>query len=155
MNITIDDDGLVSFKLGGELVVIDYEDIGWVSQRKWSLKPVNKGSKNHYVYDRSAGFHTMMHRMVMKANHGEIVDHINNNPLDNRRANLRLVTRCQNQMNSKHDATGTTKLKDMDMWQSEILVNKKLFRSPRYNSEDQAKAWYRGARKIRDHLCLS
>jgi hypothetical protein len=40
-------------------------------------------------------------RFVMNAKQGEIVDHINGDPLDNRRCNLRIVTPRQNSLNRK------------------------------------------------------
>jgi hypothetical protein len=40
-----------------------------------------------------------MHRQILNAPDGVWVDHINGNPLDNRRCNLRLVSARQNQMN--------------------------------------------------------
>ena len=40
-----------------------------------------------------------LHRVIMGAVAGQIVDHINHNRMDNRKANLRLCTHSQNQMN--------------------------------------------------------
>jgi hypothetical protein len=42
-----------------------------------------------------------MHRVVTQAVQGQEVDHINGDRLDNRRENLRIVTRSQNAMNRK------------------------------------------------------
>jgi HNH endonuclease/AP2 domain len=57
----------------------------------------------HYMVVRGygrGGKQTGMHRMVLGST-AEIVDHINGNGLDNRRANLRDATKSQNQQNRK------------------------------------------------------
>jgi hypothetical protein len=40
-----------------------------------------------------------MHREIIKAGNGQVCDHINHKGLDNRNANLRLASRCQNSWN--------------------------------------------------------
>lgn len=45
--------------------------------------------------------HYRIHRLVMNAPDDMIVDHINHDGLDNRKSNLRVVTRSQNQQNRK------------------------------------------------------
>ena len=52
-----------------------------------------------------------LHRFLMNAQPGEIVDHINGYALDNRRANLRLVTAGQNGQNKRLNALSSTGLK--------------------------------------------
>lgn len=49
---------------------------------------------------RTADANVRMHKMICPG--WDVVDHINRNPLDNRRANLRRVTQMQNVWNSAH-----------------------------------------------------
>jgi len=49
-----------------------------------------------------------LHREIMNAPAGLLVDHKNNNSLDNRRNNLRFATRCQNMWNRRKTKTKTS-----------------------------------------------
>ena len=51
---------------------------------------------------------TPMHRFILNAPHDLEVDHINGDPLDNRKSNLRLCTRSQNSRNTKTPKTNTS-----------------------------------------------
>jgi hypothetical protein len=42
----------------------------------------------------------LLHREIMKPQRANVVDHINGNKLDNRRSNLRIVTRADNNRNT-------------------------------------------------------
>lgn len=52
-----------------------------------------------------------LHRVVAIAKRGDIVDHINRNPLDNRRCNLRIVPNGVNKQNSKLNANNQSGFK--------------------------------------------
>jgi hypothetical protein len=57
-----------------------------------------------------------------------IVDHINNNGLDNRLENLQLITKRKNQQKDKKPISGYTGVsfcKQRNKWRSRIVVNKK------------------------------
>ena len=83
--------------------IIDYafvskEDYDKVMARKW-CKQVVKHSKSGlcYALSNKSGDTIRMHQLVMgKAPEGMVIDHINNNGLDNRRENLRIRARENN-----------------------------------------------------------
>jgi hypothetical protein len=66
-----------------------------------------KGTRNFYAVRRARGpkgnrfFTTYMHRELMDVGEGLLVDHVNQDSMDNRRANLRPATRAENIRNRK------------------------------------------------------
>jgi HNH endonuclease/AP2 domain len=72
-----------------------------------------------------------MHRVVISAPDGYDVDHKNGDKLDNRKANLRLATRSQNnynkgvQSNSSSGFKGVSWSKQRNKWRARIHVDKK------------------------------
>ena len=72
------------------------------------------------------------------------VDHINGNPLDNRKANLRLVTNQQNQFNSKNTGSGDNSRKgvsfrkDRNKWRAYITLNGKQIALGSFDTEAEA-----------------
>lgn len=84
-------DNSVVFKIDKE----DYEKIRLIS---WY---VNKKSENNWYMENKGKESLSVHRLVMDAKKGEYVDHINGDTLDNRKSNLRIVTKQQNGFNSK------------------------------------------------------
>lgn len=85
--------GAMCVPLGnGDLALIDESDTHKIVGMSWHL------TARGYV--RSAfGGGTSLHRLIMDAPDGLVVDHINGNALDNRRSNLRLATQSENLRN--------------------------------------------------------
>jgi hypothetical protein len=84
-----------------EDIYLQYKNISW------SIR--NGGSGKPYFRARVGNIMCSLHRLVILCKDGEIVDHINQNTLDNRRNNLRIATVHQNSINSgvrKHSTTG-------------------------------------------------
>lgn len=77
-------------------IILDKENIYLLDKYKWHLKQGYarttywKDKKWHYI---------MLHRLVMDAKPGDVVDHINGNRLDNRKCNLRFVSIKENNCN--------------------------------------------------------
>jgi hypothetical protein len=74
---------------------IDDRDHDMVSRYRWK---VLKAGGGHLYAARTCGNKTLlMHRVILGARHGQLVDHIDHDGLNNCRANLRLATQQQNQ----------------------------------------------------------
>ncbi len=76
---------------------------------------------------------------------GMVVDHINCDGLDNRRANLRLATRQQNKCNTRPSSTGATSKykgvfwgKDRKKWRSRVTFKGKMVDLGSFDSEIEA-----------------
>lgn len=77
-------------------VYIDKEDFNLLSQYSWYI------TSNGYVATNIKRKRIYMHRLIMNATEGNIIDHTNHNKLDNRKNNLRLCTKSDNNRNRKH-----------------------------------------------------
>ncbi len=125
----------------------DYEKVcqyGWVASSDfnggWRPKCyVNKGDKKTTMF---------MYRLIVDARPGEVVDHINHNALDNRRANLRKCTQAENAANQIPRVGGTSKYKgvcwakDRGNWLAKITVGYKQINLGHFASEWEAATVY-------------
>lgn len=115
---------------GGQIVLLDdavYENI-----KSYTYYQNNCGYALRYIRG-SKTVKILMHREIIGAKKGEIVDHINGNKLDNRRDNLRIVTKAQNAWNNHSPLpnqtgyTGVSKSKrkanQKKPYKSEIRIN--------------------------------
>jgi hypothetical protein len=124
------------------VAIIDDEDYHLVEGKRWVV--LNSKSNKHNYYARGVGTSkrvsgrqttiksgVLMHRLIMGVSDPNIhVDHINGNGLDNRRQNLRIVTRSQNCRNKR--AHGRSKYlgvyfddsRGRDHWRFEIGIQK-------------------------------
>lgn len=113
----------------GYEAIIDAKDAKLVSWWSWYA---NEKPRTVYAVakiPKSSGSSVLkMHRLLTNAPEGMDVDHINGNDLDNRRSNLRVVTRAENRANSKgrRDSAsglkGTTFIKAKNRWRATITV---------------------------------
>lgn len=112
------------------LAMIDAEDVDKVKYSKWRL------NCNGYVISTNKfdGKTTFLHRRILN-NTNQFVDHINGDVLDNRKQNLRLVTKSQNQMNVNYKGVSKTK---NDKHYAHIKIKGKAINLGVYVDEEEA-----------------
>lgn len=99
-----------SKKYGKQIVLLDDEDYDKVINEKYSLSVTwDKTINNFYVAFTAKPKNSssrLLHRYLLNPPKGLTVDHINRNPLDNRKCNLRICTQFENNQNQKHNTSG-------------------------------------------------
>ncbi len=78
--------------------LVDDEDFLALSAESWMSFTNGKGGAFYAICRRTG---KRMHRLLLSAKSGQLVDHKNGNGLDNRRENLRLVNASQNNANRR------------------------------------------------------
>lgn len=151
------DDNARLIPLGREKsAIVDASDYEWLSQWKWSYF---KGRSDRGYGVRRVGLGDnrqraiYMHRSILNAPEGLQVDHINGNTLDNRRANLRIVTSAQNRYNQRPRADGASQFKGViryrDKWRATIKKGEQAIHLGVFTDEAQAaRAYDKAARSL-------
>lgn len=102
---------------------IDLEDVDYVKKHSWCIR------SRKYVGRVKNGSNFLLHRALMDCPKDKIVDHINKNPLDNRKTNLRICNYQKNFFNSKKKSNNTSGVtgvgwrKDTKKWRAYIIVD--------------------------------
>jgi hypothetical protein len=81
----------------GYVALIDDEDAHRTQRHNWHARAAKNGV---YAQGKVNGRGVRLHRFILEAPHGMLVDHINRDTLDCRRSNLRICTKSQNNANS-------------------------------------------------------
>ena len=103
----------------GRSFLFDEEDLPFVTARTWSV------DKDGYVRGQKENRGIRFHRLIMRAEDDEVVDHINGDPRDCRKKNLRIVSQHQNCMNHSLNRNSTTGYKGvcMDRRQNKYMAH--------------------------------
>jgi NTP pyrophosphatase (non-canonical NTP hydrolase) len=139
----------------GEYAIVDDEDFEEMNKFKWHYAG-GYARRNKKLSSGKRGME-FLHRLVAKTPENMYTDHINGNTLDNRRSNLRNVTRSQNAKNARKKAESTSKYKgvsyfkrDADSigkWMAKIQVDGEVKKLGYFNSEIEAAIAYNDAAK--------
>lgn len=106
---------------------IDKDNLDKIKNYKWSLS-------NKYVINVKNEI--FLHQLILGKKEGYEIDHINHDKLDNRKQNLRFVTRSQNMMNNK--TKGYYWCKRDKRWVVNICINYKSIYLGNFKNEQDA-----------------
>ena len=126
--------------------LVDPDDYQKLSKYPWQL--VESVSKTYYAARLDKGRIVHMHRLIMNAPKGILVDHRNRNGLDNTKRNLRFATHAQNSCNRVRAKKGSSIYRGVyygkreRKWHAAICFNGKRMHIGYFTDElDAAKAY--------------
>ena len=115
-----------------------------------------KGEKLYVRWDTTIkGVKTkfILHRVIMDAPKGMLVDHIDGDTMNNLRSNLRICTQVENMRNQKKHINATSQYKGVSLcratgkWVAQIRIDKKNIHLGTFAYEYQASLAYNNAAK--------
>lgn len=136
-----------SEKHGNFEVLIDLMDVEKIQEMRWCInrfKPKPNNTNYKYYVVGSGGI--LLHRFILDAKKGLVVDHINHNTCDNRKHNLRQCTISENRKNnnlyesnkSGHVGVIWYPYKNVNKWMAYICVNEKRTTIGYYDTYEEA-----------------
>ena len=146
----------------GKSAIVDASDYDWINQWKWCAdKSKNIWYSHRTIYNKEIigkgrFVKVRMHRLIIGAAKGEIVDHINGNGIDNRRENLQICSHSDNIQKGHHRPNqygylGVSYSEDCTIrhWKARISNNGKRYELGHFlTSKDAAKAYDEEATRI-------
>lgn len=145
----------------GQVAIVDNEDYEYLNQFKWYAHWSPRLNGYYAVRHQHLGYSNgerkqkmiIMHRIIVNAPNGKVVDHKNHNALDNRKSNLRIVSQRQNNQNKK--SKGTSKYPGVhwemkrNKWRANIQLEGKSKHLGYFDDErEAAKAYENACREI-------
>lgn len=144
------------FLTQGKVAIVDDKTHVWARLIRWYAW-YNPSTKSFYaVHSRMiAGVKktTYLHRLIMQASRGFVVDHKDHNTLDNRKKNLRLCTQSENIMNARKRSgcrsihKGVIWNKQRSKWQARIHFKKRQIHLGLFDKQSDAASAYQKAAK--------
>ena len=139
----------------GYVAIVDNGDYTKINKFKWHVLKSKNGVRYATTKIKINGIKTSirMHRIIMglESFDARQVDHINHDGLDNRKENLRICSKQQNNMNRRPNRNRTSKYKGLTLqkttgkWIARISIDGKYMNLGTYRREDVAAVKYNEA----------
>ena len=132
---------------------VDDADFDYLNRWKWYAvkRDNNFYARRGFRLDNGKTKGILMHRDIVAVPDGMQVDHRDGNGLNNQRANLRVCTPSQNQMNKKRPPFGSSVYKGVRLnqgkWEVRISKNNKRIYLGRFDTEIEAALTWNEAAK--------
>lgn len=130
----------------GRITFVDDEDADYLKQFNWTTQ--GGGYVVRRVYINGVRKEIYLHREVMNARSGNVVDHINGDVLDNRKSNLRECSQAMNVVNTRITSNNSSGYKGVSWdsrakkWRSQIFENRKCIFLGNFESKHDAARMY-------------
>jgi len=139
----------------GKVALVDDADFEWLSQWKWYViknRHTYYAMRSEYNPETGKAPCILMHRVILNASRGILVDHKDNNGLNNQRFNLRFADHSQNGINRRkqsNNTSGHTGVRKCNgRWRTSIKVNRRTLHVGMFNTfEEAARAYTNAAQK--------
>ncbi len=129
---------------GSDFARVDDVDYAFLMQWRWRRNNKGYAVRDEIINGKRVTFN--MHRIILNAQRGQYVDHIDNDTLNNCRANLRLCTQSQNQANRRKHRNNTSGYKGVtrrgDRWHARIEVRGRVIHLGYHDSAERASRVY-------------
>jgi hypothetical protein len=133
--------------------LVDDEDVHLFEEFYWTfddryVKRKQNGKRNGPDLPRDPAKVFYLHREIMKPGEGMHIDHIDGNPLNNSRSNLRVCTQTDN--NKNVDGVGVSWNSRINKWTARITHNYKGIHIGSFDTfEEASKAFKANSNKLR------
>ncbi len=129
---------------GGRFALCSLEDVENLKQYRWVLSASVRGGQLREGYASAYSpilrKRILMHKLIMGSSPGQVIDHVNNITLDNRRSNLRFVGNDFNIFRTPKwgDDVGVSFDKSRSRWEAYISKGDRKVHIGRFKTKQEA-----------------
>ena len=118
-------------------IIIDAEDLSKIQPLKWHRK---KSHGTVYAIAHIGNKKCLLHRLILDYQGTKDIDHINGNGLDNRKANLRIISHGANVRNQVHKPFCGVRHVPSGRWQAHIMKDGQDIYLGTYDTREEAQS---------------